>query len=230
MQFVLFTHYSKIEAQFLTAIYMQQPACTLYTICTMAQHTVESSTSFLSSQRRRRSKQQQQNVCTGDYHAPVFHITTASSTTICRRRTTFERRSIYIYIYILYIYTQYGLSSAAAEKASLAWKHTIWPPQRFLEVPRPPRIIILATSIVQYGSPPQLLTIQRIHRKLKNRGPRRTFEAPFYILHIFYFSILLVCTAAATAGLLGVFVVGNLASTAAASASDLIISFLQPQH
>ena len=37
--------------------------------------------------------------------------------------------------------------------------------------------------------------------------------------------------AAAAAGLLGVFVVGNLASTAAAaSASDLIISFLQPQH
>ena len=36
-------------------------------------------------------------------------------------------------------------------------------------------------------------------------------------------------TAAAAAGLLGVFVVGNLASTAAAaSASDLIISFLQP--
>ena len=51
-------------------------------------------------------------------------------------------------------------------------------------------------------------------------GPRtrRTFEAP-------YFST----TAAAAAGLLGVFVVGNLASTAAAaSASDLIISFLQP--
>ena len=182
----------------------------------------------LSSQRRRRSKQQQQqNVCTGDYHAPVFHITTASSTTICRRRTILLKEEVYIYVYIC---TQYGLSSAAAEKASLAWKHTIWPPQRFLEVPRPPRIIILATSIVQYGSPPQLLTIQRIHQKPKNRGPRRTFEAPFYILHIFYFSILVVCTAAATAGLLGVFVVGNLASTAAASASDLIISFLQPQH
>ena len=41
------------------------------------------------------------------------------------------------------------MASAEAEKASLAWKHTIWPPQRFLEVPRP-RIIILATMVLSY--------------------------------------------------------------------------------
>ena len=72
----------------------------------------------LSSQRRRRSKQQQQNVCTGDYHAPVFHITTASSTTICRRRTTSERRSIYIYIYCIYIHSMASAQQQQRKRAS----------------------------------------------------------------------------------------------------------------
>ena len=79
----------------------------------------------LSSQRRRRSKQQQQNVCTGDYHAPVFHITTASSTTICRRRTTSERRSIYIYIYIVYIYIVWPQLSSSRESEPRVEAHNM---------------------------------------------------------------------------------------------------------
>ena len=58
---------------------------------------------------RRRSKNSSSRMSVLDYHAPVFHITTASST-ICRRRTTSERRSVYIRIYMYIVWPQLSSS------------------------------------------------------------------------------------------------------------------------
>ena len=104
MQIVLFTHYSKIEAQ---PSSRHAVAASMYIVhLYVPQHSL-----LVLSSRRRSSR-----MSVLDYHAPVFHITTASST-ICRRRTTSERRSIYVYIVYIYTYiqyihihTQYGLS------------------------------------------------------------------------------------------------------------------------